>query len=702
MRRLLSKFIFLSSILLGIFSFVSCEVEESVKLTDRLTYLEAPYYDNIYTIYSVTSDFKKLPEEGKNNFYKILRNKDNMLWLKIDFTIPKYFKYQDLALYIPQLHSASELYLNYNFIKRYGSFPPTELSSGFQSQIFLFPKEMLNLKGENTILIKCWPGAIGCIYGDVYIGPQKPLLKKAETTNFHNSRGILVISGILVVMCLFYLFLYNIMKRFEKNKEYLYFALTLFYTIHFLVPFILPEISWVKVDFVSYLFIVKFFFGVGGVSTTYFANSFILTYIEHKPTIKNTSPRLFIWLISTICIFLIPDYSHVRSMMIFAFCFSLLQFVYTIPVLIKALFTPKTSKIVQHLLIGFIPVLIAVPIDLILRFVIKDNTKTFFTISGWQITIFIFLVFLLFRFSKLYIHNGELSTQLSDINAHLEEIVDIRTKELSKANYNLTLGLDTVSKVQHNFLPPQNRSFQGWDLAVYFKALDHEVSGDLYDYYYQDSTLQGFGLFDVSGHGISAGLMTILAKGIISQKFLNGINAQEPLSEILQEINETYIKEKVNIENYITGVLFHFDFMDNTDICSVEMANAGHPYPLFYNSEKNTVSELKHSDLQNQFGFLGVDGLPVSFPSLYFTTKENDIIVCFTDGVTESKNKQGEDFTKDRLIQLINENKNESAEIIKEKIKSALDDFTNDVQIEDDISFIVLKRTSVNNYIEEI
>ena len=84
--------------------------------------------------------------------------------------------------------------------------------------------------------------------------------------------------------------------------------------------------------------------------------------------------------------------------------------------------------------------------------------------------------------------------------------------------------------------------FRGWELAVNYKPLDNEVSGDLYDYYYTEQTLDGLSIFDVSGHGIPAGLMTILVKGIISQHFLNGISQEQSMSDVLKEINLSYIK----------------------------------------------------------------------------------------------------------------------------------------------------------------
>lgn len=195
--------------------------------------------------------------------------------------------------------------------------------------------------------------------------------------------------------------------------------------------------------------------------------------------------------------------------------------------------------------------------------------------------------------------------------------------------------------------------------------------------------------------------MTILAKSIISQHFITGMDQDEPLSDVLEGINESYIKEKVNVENYITGLLFRFSEFNKKDICSVEFANAGHPYPLLYSAENNTVTELKQED-EKQYGILGVEGLDVSFPPINFRVAANDIIVCFTDGLTDCKNPKGEDFSKDRIIKIVQEYHNETATMLMTRIIEKMNEFADTQKLTDDVTLIVLKRTNSKDYIEEI
>lgn len=703
MRKFSTRILLIISFIFIILSFVSCnESERNFYLTEHVQYLETPQTFDIYDIQRHSYDFTPMNKSQRENFSKVLSRPDTYLWLKIDFVVPTNLLFRDLAFYIPQLHSASRVYINGKFAGQYGSFPPHEQGAGFQSQIFLFSKEDLDYKGVNNIYIQCWPGIFGGLYGDICIGNQDSLSQKAATINFHNSRITLIFAGIMLVLFMLYIFLYYVIKRFETNKEYLYYALSLFYTVHFLVPFFLPEISWIKANYISYLSILKIFGGIGAVATIYFANSFILTYLNHKATIKNTVPRLLLFVIPSIGILLIPSYEKFTFLMLIYLGISLIQFFMTVPILIKSLFQKENRRHGILLLLGFFPVTVAVIIDIVIRTVFDHKASPFYTIYGWQITILIFLGFLLVRFSKFYFHNGDLKNQLEDINAHLEDLVVLRTKELSDANSKLSMGLETVAHVQNNFLPPRFKNYKGWDIAAFYRPLDSNVSGDLYDYFYTNEKLDGIGLFDVSGHGISAGLMTILAKGIISQEFHSGTVQEEPLSAILEKINQDYIKEKVDVENYITGVLFRFEDFNKHDVCPVELANAGHPAPLFYSTKQKTIIELKHSDSSKQYGFIGMSGLEVSFPSIYFTAQTNDIIVCFTDGLTDAVNTKGENFSKKRLSEIIEHNKDKSAEYIRNSIENEWKHFADETKIDDDVSFIVLKRTNSADYIEEI
>ena len=79
------------------------------------------------------------------------------------------------------------------------------------------------------------------------------------------------------------------------------------------------------------------------------------------------------------------------------------------------------------------------------------------------------------------------------------------------------------------------------------------VAGDLFDFYTDSNSLDGLGIYDISGHGISSGLLTMLVKNIIHNEFYKKEN--KTLDEILYKSNNRIIEEKGNVENYVTGIL---------------------------------------------------------------------------------------------------------------------------------------------------
>ena len=156
------------------------------------------------------------------------------------------------------------------------------------------------------------------------------------------------------------------------------------------------------------------------------------------------------------------------------------------------------------------------------------------------------------------------------------------------------------------------------------------------------------------------------------------------------------------MENYLTGLLLHFSEVGKDDSCSLELANAGHPAPLLFSTETGEVSELKVEDTNEQYGIIGVEGLPVSFPPVNCCMHTGDVLICFTDGITEAMNKDGDEFGKERLAEVLKENAEKSAVEIKIAIITAYEEFTSGRKPFDDVTLIVLKRTPSKDFLEEI
>ena len=691
---------------LSFFTLFSCKKHKPVfhrqDVSNNIFFLETPVDASIGYVMQNSANFTELKREYRSNLNRVLKNPNNLLWLKIDFVPDTEFKDKTIALYISQLQSSSWLWCNGNSIRKYGSIPPHEISCGTVSHFFMFPKPIINYEGNNTIYIQVWPGPLGMISNTVFIGEQQDVFTLSERHTFFNAKITIAFMTIMLLIFVLYLLLYFVLRKNTHTHVYLYYSLLSLFTSFFLIPFCISEISWAIPPFIPYFLVIKICLNISAQVTVFFANSFMLSYLKIRISRKALYSRIIFIIIPSLIILCIPNYKALSSFIPFQLFFCMLDFFICTPKLIKSFLHKNKKTDSLKLTIGFMPVLLCVLGDILIRGMMKIDTIPYITLYGWQITIYIFLFYLVQEFGTTFVHNLQLKSQVEQLNSNLEEIVAIRTKELSEANYVLSKGLESVAQVQKNVLPAKEKLFKGWDFSAIYRPLDNNVSGDFYDFYYTEEKLDGIGIFDVSGHGITAGLMTILSKGIITQHFVNGLEQKISLTQVLEEINETYIKEKVNVDNYITGLLFTFSTFDSNDVCHIQMVNAGHPYPLFYDSKTQTVTEIKYENQNEQYGIIGIEGLDVSFPTVNFEASINDVLVCFTDGITEAMNVDNKDFSKDRIIEILEKNAKLSAHEIGQMIMSELEMFTKGTKIHDDITLIVLKRNNSKNYIEGI
>lgn len=700
--KIKSKFIFFFSILM-IFSFSSCKKEKPFEydLSNFVEYLETPPSFTINDVVQKQSEFKKLEKKNFQKINNVLQDKNNFIWLKVSYEIPPELKNKELGIYISQFRAAERSFQETTQIRTYGSFLPNGIPDAFKPHYYMIPRTLINQDGKNSTYFQLWTGSIVSVSERFILAEQRYVFQYAEFYTFIFSRLTLCTSSAMILLFIVYFLLSIFLRKTPEFRSFRLFSLLLFHTAVFLIPFFMSEISssFFGLSYITFLKITTFY---GCYSTMYFAVSYILSYIQYEEKKDILFARLTIYIVSTLGVFFQTDYWELLKTGLFFIAISGSQFVIAIVRIIQAFKDPKRKNLAEKLILGFLPVYAALIIDVIRIVVFKQNPSYFITVYGWQLTVLVFLAYLIRQFSSIFIHNLNLKNQLLEFNAHLEDVVALRTKELSSANFVLSRGLESVAQVQAKSLPKKHKVFYGWDLTINSQPLSDNVSGDFYDYYYKENELQGLGLFDVSGHGITAGLVTVLAKGIINQNFQNGIAENSSISEILTKVNDDYIREKANIENYFTGLLFKFSEIDEQNRCQVEFANAGHPYPLLFSNKENKITELKVENPDTQYGMIGISGLEVSFPPVNFVMEENDILVCFTDGITETKNVNNELFGKESIEKILINNKDEPSEFISQLLINELFKFAINSQLSDDISVIVLKRTNTNDYLPEV
>ena len=289
---------------------------------------------------------------------------------------------------------------------------------------------------------------------------------------------------------------------------------------------------------------------------------------------------------------------------------------------------------------------------------------------------------------KVKSRTNELQQTMDEIE-HINEFLSITNEKLESSYHESERDMDMAGNLQKSFLPPKSGKIDGWDISVYFNPL-MRVSGDFYDVYIKDGRLHGAGLFDVSGHGISSGLLTLMAKSIFENRFNKGISKKSHLSEIVENANKILLKELGDVDNYITGVLLKFN--DN----QVEYVNAGHVEIIHgivsEKSAKRVVSNINKNEVSGMF--LGMEGMDFPYYQEDLTIEVDDSLLLFSDCLIETRNIDGERYGYERIEKKYSESLGLDADLIVNSIIKDFNAFSSGTVLEDDLTVMLLKKTS--------
>lgn len=236
--------------------------------------------------------------------------------------------------------------------------------------------------------------------------------------------------------------------------------------------------------------------------------------------------------------------------------------------------------------------------------------------------------------------------------------------------------LELSQVVQRALLPQQVPSIPSYDIAAFSRPAQI-VSGDYFDFLQFEDGTHGFVVADISGHGVSAGmLMTSL------QTVFHTLSPEtDSPVDVLKRINRLYI-HNINFSTFVTLVFAKLD--PQTRMLSY--ANAGHNPPLLYRRPTKEISWL--SPTGAAIGLM--DEYKVQLEQLEL--QAGDILLLYTDGIVEALNPQGTDqFGYDRLVEIVQQNEGASAGELTHSVRQALNDFTQGSQLADDITLVVCK-----------
>lgn len=237
--------------------------------------------------------------------------------------------------------------------------------------------------------------------------------------------------------------------------------------------------------------------------------------------------------------------------------------------------------------------------------------------------------------------------------------------------------LKVASEIQMRLQPFSPPKLDGWDMTgVSFPC--REIGGDYYDFIHRkrDSHLI-VAVGDVSGKGTGAALlMSSLHAAVRAQS-----QTRASISEVMAEINE-YIFENSPSNKFLTLFYGGLDPVTGT----LSYSNGGHNAPIFVRRS----GEVERLDK---------GGLPIGmmqsvvYQEASVAFEPGDVLVIYSDGITESINEREEEFEEERLIEVVKDNLGRSASGIRDRIDEALSRFVGTTAPVDDMTLMIIKRT---------
>jgi len=239
--------------------------------------------------------------------------------------------------------------------------------------------------------------------------------------------------------------------------------------------------------------------------------------------------------------------------------------------------------------------------------------------------------------------------------------------------------LEIARRIQLNSLPQSGPSISGLDIYGYSLPAT-EVGGDYYDYFHINGDRFGIVLGDVSGKGTSAALYQSKIQGFI-HALVSSVNTPK---ELLSQVNRLTFKN-IEEKSFATLVAAFIDPVKN----HITLARAGHTAILFYQKDKNEVIRWEPNGI----------GIALDKGNLFDKVleeekkilKSGDILLFYSDGLSEAENEQGEEYGETQLENTLCAYSNKSSDGIGECIIRSVQEFAGNYPQKDDMTLVVVK-----------
>ena len=286
----------------------------------------------------------------------------------------------------------------------------------------------------------------------------------------------------------------------------------------------------------------------------------------------------------------------------------------------------------------------------------------------------------------------ERNAQLEDAVGRQKRIgaeIEHQSRRLADAKEMAERDYAIAERVQRGIFPAEPPLVPGWDLALAYRPAA-KVSGDFFDFYLSDGMLSGLAIGDVSGHGMGAGLIAVLARSLFARRWAE--LGKLPLGEALARLHAEFLEELGGVEAYLTCIFLRLDEG------RIEYANAAHPDLLLRRAGAESAlallpregDDFRGPPLGAGAAAMEAGGAHAGWAALRFSPAAGDVLLLYTDCLIEAKNEAGERYGSERLTESLTRAPASSAKAILEAVQADLEAFTGAGKLDDDLTILVL------------
>ncbi|PJZ84306.1 serine/threonine protein phosphatase [Leptospira harrisiae] len=553
------------------------------------------------------------------------------------------------AIYMDRVHSADQTFWNGVPIGSTGSFSPDYYPYWHKVRYYEIPISLLT-KGENELVvdIECRETQFRCgIFRSIPVfGTQDEIKDKMVFED---------VNQILIGALFFGIFLQQAVGYAlnRSSKSGLYLAGTAIFFVGWRLPSV-NKIHFLMIHpevLVRLLFFCQFIFPV-----------FILLFVHTLFDRRISKLAFTTFFLDTVLAFihLLPMDPDHRFYLVYIWY---LLLAIKVPILIQLLH--RNYKKTAEAIVVSLGALVAT------FFGIADVITDVITGKNAYLTQYGILTFLFAGVFAIALQSARTRRELRNLNESLEMLITLRTQELHKQYKLLHDDLVMAAGLQSKLIPPMEFKHQTLSVASVFMPME-KIGGDYFDYYIHEDGSVTFLLCDVLGHGIAAALIASMLK----VNFLEIAPKEKDPAKFMLDLNLKMLP--VVEKNYITAVVSHFDLKNSVMKYSV----MGHPSPYSMNIVSNSLAAL------------GGRGPIMGWKKdIFVETFSHDLspgdrFFFYTDGITESQNKNRELYGESRLKEQLAGGFDLSLFELNEKIKKDIRNFA--FRLSDDVTYFTI------------